>query len=113
MVENYKPLETTSYKNWKGAKLTTKYNRKKKRGWGEDLGHQLPKQDRGPGRCRRKKHTADQQLDSPLDLFQYSELEAMRVPTPGRAAPETETVAPVMTPKKTPPSSAPPSWAAV
>lgn len=79
-----------SHKNGKGAKLIAKENGEEK--WGEmDLCCQVPKQDRAPVGRERKIHTADQQLDSPADLFQYSELGAMHVPTTGRLAPETET----------------------
>lgn len=54
----------------------------------EDFCRQLPKQDRGPVRLRGEKHTVAQQLDLPLELFQYPELGATLVPTTGRPASE-------------------------
>lgn len=64
---------------------------------GKSLGCHLPKQDERPGRCRRKRWPADPRPGSPLESLQYSELGAMRVPTTGKPAQETDTGAPIRT----------------
>lgn len=82
---------------------------------GKSLGCHLPKQDERPGRCRRKRWPADPRPGLPLESLQYSELGAMRVPTTGKPAQETDTGVPIRTSPEdaactSPPTPPPAAW---